>query len=84
MTYQGDPDGPRRRPSDDMRSRDGRANWVPIVLVAAFVLVVGLLFFGGPWGTQTEREATAPGTSANPPASKPTPPSPTTPATPPK
>jgi hypothetical protein len=79
MTYQGDPNRPRRRPQDYVRRDDGSWSVVPIVLVAALLLGLGYLLLGD-WNTETgptrttdgaNRPATAPPATSPPPATKP-------------
>jgi hypothetical protein len=79
MTYQGDPDRPRRRPQDYVRRDDGSWSVVPIVLVAALLLGLGYLLLGD-WNTETgparttdgvNRPAATPPATNTPPATKP-------------
>ena len=84
MTYQGDPNSPRRRPQDYVRREDGSRSVVPMVLVAAVLLGVGFVLLAD-WNTTTgpaptpsgvSRPATTPPATNTPPATS-TPPAPT-------
>jgi hypothetical protein len=77
MTYQGDPNRPRRRPQDYVRRDDGSWSVMPIVLVAALLIGLGYLLLGD-WNTgptQTtdgvNRPATTPPATTTPPAKQP-------------
>jgi hypothetical protein len=78
MTYQGDPNRPRRRPQDYVRRDDGSWSAMPIVLVGALLIGLGYLLLGD-WNTDTgparttdvNRPAAAPPATSPPPATKP-------------
>jgi hypothetical protein len=76
-----DPDD-RRRATDGIDRGDASLGWAPLVLVIAFLVLVGLLIVGSKWAPQSDRVSDSqrsemPNTAPNaPPVRTPAPPVP--------